>query len=136
MEQKPEHLSGSGIATPRAMIEDNSSQSGTEYHWVALTEGEIREQKIRLAEIQIEQMRDDEEFHSQRVLYQSRKKERALERKTISTIIHQGRVEKLMLVHYVPLYDSGIMEIYDSDGVLIQARPLLPNERQLNFTKE
>jgi predicted nucleic acid-binding Zn-ribbon protein len=105
-------------------------QSQEQIRPIPLTEEELSENRERFSSLLDEQDDEDFRFSETKQQYNSEKKTRMEEVKRLRKLVRYRFQERRVVVHYVPNYDAGMMELYDNEGNLFETRRLRPEERQ------
>lgn len=98
-----------------------------------LTEQELTDAKDTLVDISITMDAEDEKIKSIKKEFADRKKENMEIKKDVLSQIRFEAVSQTGTVYLIDDQDSGMMGIYNEEGLLVDTRPLQRNERQTSI---
>ncbi|WP_153799045.1 hypothetical protein [Foetidibacter luteolus] len=127
------HFLANGEHTPdeiRQILEDNSDGWEKKTYTRQLTAEEITDLKDSNATIDIEQARLTEVLNEAKRVYKDAMSPLIEEKKEALKAIRTKHREVTGTVYKLPNYESGMMELVDETGEIIETRRLLPNEKQ------
>jgi hypothetical protein len=110
-----------------------AADSATERRSVPLSTDELNRKREAVLKLLDEQENDEVEFAVVRKEFLQRSKDRRITLKSLRASIRRRDEEREVLVHYVPEYDRGIMNLYDDDANFLGSRRLTADERQITI---
>ena len=98
-----------------------------------LTQEELAERKSRLAEVSIELARiEDAKKDYMEEIKTLQTEPKASHKYLLETIKHKSE-RKEGTLYLIDVQEKGMMYFFDEEGVCVDARPLMPNEKQMKI---
>lgn len=132
-----EHFSESFKGMPHKDVNDNlegicyEKQEGK--YTKILTQEELAERKSRLAEVSIELARIEDKKKDYMDEIKSLQMEPKADHKYLLDTIKHKSERKEGVLYLIDVQEKGMMYFFDEEGICVDARPLMPNEKQMKI---